>query len=400
LPTPTYDAYLPTVLIANVRYLASKIDELMIVAHVNDVDFICSTESWLSQSIPDSALSLSNFIVFRKDRAVASGGGVCVYIRSSIKCRRIKEFENPLVESLWLSVRPRYLPRSISVTLLAVIYHATSSGALENSELYNHIQSNVDCFLCRHPDAVVIVTGDFNPTSTGFNDKHLKRISGLTQIINVPTRQNYILDWCLVNVKAHAYTCSQLPPVGSSDHNAILIKPYLHRKQKPNNSRQWKIDLRDSRVRYFGQWIPTMTAWLEVFDTSDSALKFQKFIATMLLMVDSFFPIKLTRIRQSDKPWMTSSLKIAIRKSQNALHKHGKSSHWVYKFWRGKVQRDVIAARSKFYYHSVIQLKNTNPSRWWREIKTLGGLSSQDLLVPEIIIRSESNLLGTCGVLQ
>ena len=57
--------------------------------------------------------------------------------------------------------------------LLAVIYHPTSSGALENSELYNHIQSNVDSFLCRHPDAVVIVTGDFNPTSTGFNDKHL-----------------------------------------------------------------------------------------------------------------------------------------------------------------------------------------------------------------------------------
>jgi hypothetical protein len=133
LPTPTYDAYLPTVLIANVRSLASKIDELTIVAHVNDVDFICLTESWLSQSIPDSALSLSNFIVFRNDRAVASGAGVCVYIMSFIKCRRIKEFENPLVETLWLSVRPRYLPRSISVILLAVIYHTTSSGALENS---------------------------------------------------------------------------------------------------------------------------------------------------------------------------------------------------------------------------------------------------------------------------
>ena len=192
-------------------------------------------------------------------------GGVCVYIRSSIKCRRIKEFENPLVESLWLSVRPRYLPRSISVILVTVIYHTTSSGALENSELYNHIQSNVDCFLCRHPDAVVIVTGDFNPTSTRFNDKHLKRISGLTQIINVPTRQNSILDWCLVNVKALAYTCSQLPPIGSSDHNAILIKPYLHRKQKPNNSRQWKRDLRDSRVGYFGQWITNYDCMVRSF---------------------------------------------------------------------------------------------------------------------------------------
>ena len=53
LPTPAYDAYLPTVLIA-------EIDELTIVAHVNDVDFICLAESWLSQAIPDSTLSSSN----------------------------------------------------------------------------------------------------------------------------------------------------------------------------------------------------------------------------------------------------------------------------------------------------------------------------------------------------
>ena len=83
-----------------------------------------------------------------------------------------------------------------------------SSGAVENYELYSHIETNVDSFLCRHPDAAVIVTGDFNPTSTGFSDSHLKRISGLKQIINFPTRQNSILDWCLVNVKDLAYTCN------------------------------------------------------------------------------------------------------------------------------------------------------------------------------------------------
>ena len=108
-----------------------------------------------------------------------------------------------------------YLPRSISAILLAVIYHTTSSCAVENSELYNHIQSNVDSFLCRHPDAVVMVTSDFNPSSTGFNEKHLKIIYVLSQIINVPTRQNSILDWCLVNVKALAFDHIQLPPIGS-----------------------------------------------------------------------------------------------------------------------------------------------------------------------------------------
>ena len=31
------------------------------------------------------------------------------------------------------------------------------------------------------------------------------------------------------------------------DHNAILVKPYVHRSQKPNNGRMMKRDLRNSR---------------------------------------------------------------------------------------------------------------------------------------------------------
>ncbi len=97
----------------------------------------------------------------------------------------------------------------------------------------------------------------------------------------------------------------------------------------------------------------------------------------MSTMVDCYFPSKLTKIRYSDKPWMTPSLKFAIKKRQIAFRKHGKSSQ-AYKFWRDKVQREVRAARAKYYSCSVAKLKDTNPSRWWKEIKSLGGLSSQD----------------------
>ena len=66
---------------------------------------------------------------------------------------------------------------------MAVIYHTTSSGASENWDLYNHIQSNVDAFLRNHPDALVLVTGDFNPTSTGFDVNRVKRLTGLSQMV-------------------------------------------------------------------------------------------------------------------------------------------------------------------------------------------------------------------------
>ena len=106
---------------------------------------------------------IDKFIHFSNDRLFSRGGGVCVYINTGIYCRKLEHFEHPDIESLWIVLRPKRLPKSISIILLAVIYHSTSSGADANSELYNHIQSNIDSFLSHHPDALVYITGDFNP---------------------------------------------------------------------------------------------------------------------------------------------------------------------------------------------------------------------------------------------
>ncbi len=194
-------------------------------------------------------------------------------------------------------------------------------------------------------------------------------------------QQDKILSWIGV---------FKLPPIGSSDHNAILVKPYGHRSQKPNNGRKMKRDLRNSRVRSFGQWI-TNFDWSDVFQISDCALKFDKFVDIMSTMVDCYFPSKLTKIRYSDKPWMSPSLKFAIEKRQIAFRKHGKSSQ-AYKFWRGKVQRDVRAARTKYYSYSGAKLKDTNPSRWRRTFILR-------LLLSTIIFRRKPFLYGACGVL-
>ena len=94
----------------NARSLIPKIDELEVVANVNEADIICITETWLTPDIPDSALSYLNFVLFRNDRTVSIGGGVCILVSENIFCKRLIEFENPNIESLWLSLRPRRLP--------------------------------------------------------------------------------------------------------------------------------------------------------------------------------------------------------------------------------------------------------------------------------------------------
>ena len=73
-----------------------------------------------------------------------------------------------------------------------------------------------------HPDALVLVTGNFNYRSTGLSAKFIQRSStGLFQIVDVPTRDNITLDWFLTNCN-NLFKSVQFPPLlESSDHNMI-----------------------------------------------------------------------------------------------------------------------------------------------------------------------------------
>ncbi len=80
---------LPSIHLANLRSLPNKTDKLLLLSRINK-DFsnsaaLCFTETWLNDAIPDSALSLPGFQLFRADRDTEStgksrGGGTCFYI--------------------------------------------------------------------------------------------------------------------------------------------------------------------------------------------------------------------------------------------------------------------------------------------------------------------------------
>ena len=214
---------IPSVLSTNVRSVTNKIDELHQVALLNRTDAICVTESWLKPDIPDSSVSLPNYNIFRKDRPFTEGGGVCIFLNSKFPCNRLPHCEVPDVESLWIQIRPNSLPRSVTSIILCVVYHSTSNREPENETLCNHICSNLDQLLTDHPNAHIIVTGDFNPSSTGLKLKDLTHTNNLTQMVNFPTRDSRILDWFLTN-RTDVFTLSQLPMIGRSDHYSVLAR--------------------------------------------------------------------------------------------------------------------------------------------------------------------------------
>ena len=50
-----------------------------------------------------------------------------------------------------------------------------------------------------------------------------------------------------------------------------------------------------------------------------------------------------------------------------------------------KVQRNVKLARRKYYRNAVEKLKSTNSSRWWKEVKSLDGLKSNESWLHQLL---------------
>ncbi len=179
---------LPTFFHSNVRSLNAKIDDLRIVTQQNNAAVIAITETWLNSRITDGAVSLPGYSIVRNDRENGKRGeGVSAFIKSNIPFSTIPNLCTPDVEGLWLRLRPFRLPRELSCIFVGVFYHPPLA---DNNVLQDYLISTVDKLLLDHPNAGIMILGDFNH----FDYKTLCRHSSLKQTVKKPTRQSAILD--------------------------------------------------------------------------------------------------------------------------------------------------------------------------------------------------------------
>ena len=89
----------------NIRHQVPKLDELRLaLAAVNGPDIFGVCETFLDCNVPDCQLSIQGFDVMRKDRSDTqnkSGGGLVLYYRNSLNCKRRAELEISNIETLW-----------------------------------------------------------------------------------------------------------------------------------------------------------------------------------------------------------------------------------------------------------------------------------------------------------
>ena len=141
-----------------------------------------------------------------------------VYIKNEIPFKNWVELQDDKFQTLWITFRPKRLPRHIPCIILGAIYHPPSAN---DYELGCHISASLDALLSKHPGAAIILLGDFNQ----FKDRYIKSSFNLKQIVSKPSRNDAILDCIYTNIKDYYGVPSILPPIGLSDHRVIISHP-------------------------------------------------------------------------------------------------------------------------------------------------------------------------------
>ena len=151
-----------------------------------DIDVAIITETHCKSKHSDSVLSVDGYVMYRRDRAGRRGGGVALYVRTSIASAEWKHpGDDNAFELHWVRV---------GEVFIAALYHPPKP-IYRTEALLDYIEACVDELNRRFPTAPIVIAGDLNQLP----DEDLVERTGLTQIVRQLTRGANVLDRVFVS---------------------------------------------------------------------------------------------------------------------------------------------------------------------------------------------------------
>ena len=180
----------------NVQSLLNKLD--IIEPELSNFDLVSLSETWLNERVLTQDLaSNNNRLPFRRDRSGDSHGGIVVYVKENIPCKRRNDLELNTMECIWLELNIKY--KNI---LVGTFYRPPNCTPLILADIENSIGLAIDTGI-----QDVVILGDFNLNFLNIQSKskinNICRQFDLTQLITEPTNfaesSSTIIDLILVS---------------------------------------------------------------------------------------------------------------------------------------------------------------------------------------------------------
>ncbi|XP_011348842.1 uncharacterized protein LOC105285967 [Ooceraea biroi] len=292
--------------------------------------------------MPDAMVHLQGYQLFRRDHVGKIGGGVAIFLESSLHAKVLK-----CSDEVYNS-RPEYLIAEISVAdasrlLLAVVYRPPHCGYLgEFFEAFSDLSLQY-----KH----AIIFGDFN-ADLNASTYDSRQIFDFAECYNLylvlynnthHTRESARrLDLCLVDDGGKVVHFGQHDISWLSAHDLIHIKYQIRIERQ----RRRKIYVRDFRSLDTARLLRDLDSidWSEMFETDNIDTKVEIFNKLTLATFDRHAPERLIEVRGLPAPWMSSELKRRMLR-ETEPEEDGGNAEDQREVWSGLRHLGLVKAR-------------------------------------------------------
>jgi len=224
----------------NAHSICNKLPELHNLLYRNNYDIVCITESWLHANTPNSLFDPQcKFNIVRTDREGLVGGGVCMFISSSLSFIEITthsvagEFELCCVD---------VINKTCSSLRIMNVYRASNHThkSVESAhslieQLQTLSRARTHCILVGDLNCPHISWTNLTAPSDNIQDALLDFTvnNSLEQLVNIATRGDNILDLVLSSEPTSVAQIKVTCPFSSSDHCRVNFDNFVDSNNLP-----------------------------------------------------------------------------------------------------------------------------------------------------------------------
>jgi len=301
----------PSIYILNAAALSKPHAVQQLTADLISYDTIVAviTETHLKQKHTAGVVDVPDYVVWRRDRKRRRGGGVAVYVKTSVQSTLwTYSGDDETYELLWVRV---------GGNVIGALYHPPKPR-YDTSSLLDYLDACIHELTQHLPSASIILAGDFNQIS----DSDVLERTGLTQLVKQPKRGANTLDRMFVSCPATYSTVRVVTSSVRSDHKAIVsygIRPTTMHKttvRKPYRR------VTPTQHASFLQYVSSPTFKMPEL-TDDTQQSFDWFYDAVLELLNMFYPVQYVTVTSRDPEFITPQIKAMLRR-KNRLMRAGR----------------------------------------------------------------------------
>ena len=291
------------------------------------------------------------------------------------------------VEAVWAILTPKQTSQSSKIKRIACAAIYSKPGSNSKTDLLDHISEAFNIVSTKFGEGVHFIIDT--------NELRLKPIMNLSptfvQIVTKPTRHDKttgkktMLEPIIMTLSKYYQSPVILSPLDAdpdtngkqSDHNIVVCRPVsVINNVNARFTRKVEVQpITDSGIWKMTEWL-MIEDWSDVTKAKTSNQKADFFQELFKNKFDDFFPKRTLKISNNDQPWMTQKLNKLDRQRKRTYHKQRRSLKW--KKLEKQFKIEMKQAKTNFYTKMVADLKEKEPSKWYKAVKRMTSYENKE----------------------